>query len=106
MRYPAGDRRINSLDDLKVMTSSGAVPISNFVSRSAVPNVDTIQRIDGIPVEFIRADIAPGVLADNKVQEIRAWPIRFRKGMRGGRAPARGCSGCDPYIPIPYTIAL
>ncbi len=73
VRYPAGDRRINSLDDLKVMTSSGAVPISNFVSRSAVPNVDTIQRIDGIPVEFIRADIAPGVLADNKVQEIRAW---------------------------------
>jgi multidrug efflux pump len=35
--------------------------------------VDTIQRIDGKIVEYIRANVMPGVLADNKVDEIQAW---------------------------------
>ena len=33
----------------------------------------TIQRIDGIEVKFIRADVLPGILANDKVQEIQAW---------------------------------
>jgi len=43
------------------------------VRREAHPNVDTIQRMDGVPVEYIRADVAPGVLADSKVRELQAW---------------------------------
>ncbi|MDP6376280.1 MAG: efflux RND transporter permease subunit [Pseudomonadales bacterium] len=73
VRYPAGERGIAALDELKVSTVQGLIPISNFVSREAGPNVDTIQRIDGMPVEYIRADVAPGVLADTKVREIQAW---------------------------------
>ena len=73
VRYPMDARSISALDELKVMTQRGMVPISNFVQREAVPNIDTIQRIDGTPVEFIRADVAPGVLADDKVKEISAW---------------------------------
>ncbi|MEM1232430.1 MAG: efflux RND transporter permease subunit, partial [Pseudomonadota bacterium] len=49
------------------------VPISNFVNRVPAPNVDTIQRIDGTRVEFIRANVVDGVLADTKVKEIQAW---------------------------------
>ena len=73
VRYPEESRGISALDDLRIMTRRGSIPISNFVTREPVPNVDTIQRIDGIPVEFIRADVAPGVLADTKVGEIQAW---------------------------------
>ena len=73
VRYPESERGINALDQLKVNTSEGLVPISNFVTRDAVTNVDTIQRIDGIPVEFIRAGVEPNVLADDKVKEIEAW---------------------------------
>ena len=73
VRYPEESRGIGALDDLLIMTREGSIPISNFVTREAVPNVDTIQRIDGVPVEFIRADVAPGVLADTKVCEIQAW---------------------------------
>ena len=73
VRYPEESRGISALDDLRIMTRQGSIPISNFVTREPVPNVDTIQRIDGIPVEFIRADVAPGVLADTKVGEIKAW---------------------------------
>lgn len=73
VRFPEVDRGISALDELKVTTREGLVPISNFVKREAVPNVDAIQRINGVPVKFIRADVAPDVLADNKVKEITEW---------------------------------
>ena len=73
VRYPASARGLNALDNLKITTSSGLVPISNFVQRAAAPNMDSIERIDGRVVKFIRADVQPGVLADAKVKEIQAW---------------------------------
>lgn len=73
VRYPRSARGIGALDELRVPTPQGPAPISSFVKREAAPRVDTIQRIDGIAVEFIRAGVAPGVLADTKVKEISAW---------------------------------
>jgi multidrug efflux pump len=73
VRYPDGERGFRALDELTLATQNGRVPISNFVTRAAVPKVDTIQRIDGKIVEYIRANVMPGVLADNKVDEIQAW---------------------------------
>ena len=73
VRYPESARGLSALDDLKITTSKGPVPISNFVRREAVPNLDSIERIDGRVVMFIRANVAPGVLADDKVKEIQAW---------------------------------
>jgi multidrug efflux pump len=73
VRYPLSDRGIGALDDLRVSTPAGLVPISNFVTRVATPNVDTTERIDGVPVESLRADVMPGVLASDVVAEIQAW---------------------------------
>ena len=73
VRYPSGSRGIAALDELKITTPKGLVPISNFVVRTPAPNVDTIERIDGKVVEFIKAGVEPGVLADTKVKELEAW---------------------------------
>jgi multidrug efflux pump len=73
VRYPRGARDISALDDLRVSTTGGLVPISNFVERIAAPNVDTLQRVDGIPVEYIRANVPDGILADEQVQIIKRW---------------------------------
>ena len=73
VRYPVGARGINALDDLKIATPNGLIPVSNFVTKEATPNVDAIQRINGVPVEQIRANVAPGVLASDKVTELEAW---------------------------------
>ncbi len=73
VRFPESERGIEALDNLRVMTRQGLVPVSNFVKREPKPSVDAIQRIDGVPVKFIRADVAPGVFADSKVKEISAW---------------------------------
>ncbi|MFU8815017.1 MAG: efflux RND transporter permease subunit [Pseudomonadales bacterium] len=73
VRYPTEARGISALDELKISTPNGLVPISNFVSRQPSPQVDTLQRIDGIAVEFIRANVVDGVLADDMVRKIQAW---------------------------------
>lgn len=73
VRYPDAQRGIMALDSLKITTPTGLVPLSNFVTLEPVPNVDTIQRVDGIPIKKVLANVAPGVLADDKVKEIQAW---------------------------------
>jgi multidrug efflux pump len=73
VRYPQISRGINALDELRISTPGGLIPISNFVTLTPAPNVKTIQRVNGIPVKYIRANVAPGVLADNKVGELSEW---------------------------------
>jgi multidrug efflux pump len=73
VRYPSEARGISALDELKIATKNGLVPISNFVKKEAAANVDTIQRMNGVPIEQIRANVAPGVLADDKVGELEVW---------------------------------
>ena len=73
IRYPDYARGITALDALKVNTAGGAVPVSSFVTTEAAPKVDKIERIDGITRMQVKADVEDGVLADDKVREIRQW---------------------------------
>ncbi|NBB71242.1 MAG: AcrB/AcrD/AcrF family protein [Alphaproteobacteria bacterium] len=72
-RYPETDRGLGRLDALRLPTERGAVPLANFVQREPVPKVSEIERVDGKRVFTVAADVAPGVLADDKVRELRAW---------------------------------
>ncbi|MFQ5535756.1 MAG: efflux RND transporter permease subunit, partial [Sphingomonadales bacterium] len=73
VRFPLDERSINQLDDLRVQTASGMVPIGNFVTRTPQPKVSKIRRIDGRRVMTVQANVLDGVLADTKVQELKAW---------------------------------
>ena len=73
VRYPESDRSVGQLDDIRIQTEAGLVPMGNFVSRTAAPLTTKVNRIDGRRVMHVKSDIAPGVLADDKVKEIRAW---------------------------------
>lgn len=72
VRFPIGDRNIEQLDQLRVLTPNGQVPISNFVSRTAVRKTGTLERVNGTRVVRIESEVLPGVLPNNKVREIRA----------------------------------
>jgi multidrug efflux pump len=72
-RYPTTDRGLGRLDALRLPTERGAVPLANFVERRPVPKVSEIERVDGKRVFTVAADVGPGVLADDKVRELRAW---------------------------------
>ena len=72
-RFPVEYRTLHQLDRLIVNTAEGAVPISSFVSLEPEPRTGDLTRVDGRRVYTVSADVQPGVLADDKVQELRAW---------------------------------
>ncbi|MHA7815578.1 MAG: efflux RND transporter permease subunit [Pseudohaliea sp.] len=73
VRYPARYRGVEAMRSLRLSTSQGRVPLSNFVTMKPRQGVDTLERIDGTPVERVRADVVEGVLADTMVGELEAW---------------------------------
>jgi multidrug efflux pump len=73
VRFPDADRNLSQLDQLRVSSATGMVPVSNFLTRSAAPRVGNIERTDGERVLKIAADVEDGVLADDKVREIQRW---------------------------------
>ena len=46
VRLPEADRVLSTLDSLRVRTTSGLVPLSNFITRTPVPELAQIDRID------------------------------------------------------------
>ena len=73
VRYPERYRTIDELDRIRIPTASGSVPIGNFVERRARPRTGTLRRVDAMREITVRADVLPGVLADDKVREIEGW---------------------------------
>lgn len=73
VRFPEQYRSISELDNLRVTTREGQVPISSFVERDAKQKISTIFRQNGSRIMYVRANTAPGVLADSKVTEIQQW---------------------------------
>ena len=98
LRFPDQYRNIDQLDMLRVQTSHGQVPISNFVERSPQQRSGLLRRSDGQRVNKVQASVADGLLPDDKVNEIRAWmatqafdgdvDIRFRGADRDQKEAA------------------
>ena len=72
VRFPSGDRTLEDLQSLRVPTSAGLVPISNFVTFEPSPRTGTITRIDQRRVVSIEANVAPGVLVNDQVVALKA----------------------------------
>ncbi|MFT4716755.1 MAG: multidrug efflux pump [Paracoccaceae bacterium] len=72
VRFPAVDRTLAELESLRVPTSAGLVPISNFVSFDPVPRSGVITRVDQARVITISADVAPGMLANDQILALQA----------------------------------
>lgn len=78
VRFPESDRRILALDQVRVQTQNGSVPLSNFVSRVARPQVDRIVRRDGrriIEVQANGSTLVTGheVSQDVAINELKSW---------------------------------
>lgn len=73
VRYPKDRRLLTELDQVRVNTPAGAVPVSSFVSREAQPRVGILYRADGERVMTVYADVKAGVLVESKVQELSVW---------------------------------
>ncbi|NND49486.1 MAG: efflux RND transporter permease subunit, partial [Rhizobiales bacterium] len=86
VRLPESERNFDKLDQLRIYTAQGAVPIGNLVTREAKMQVSSITRVGGRYAFFVKANAAPGILPDEKVKQIdtwlqsQSWPdgVRFR----------------------------
>ncbi|WP_158768750.1 efflux RND transporter permease subunit [Paraglaciecola sp. L1A13] len=72
VRYPIESRFIGKLDELRMQTSTGMVPISNFVQRQAQPKTDLIRHIDSERVITVEANMAPGELLSIELPKLQA----------------------------------
>lgn len=60
LRLPEDRRTLSALDQLRIVTPQGSVPISNFVSRKPEPTVGVLNRIDGKRTITIQGNVASG----------------------------------------------
>ncbi len=74
LRYPEENRSILQLDNVRAINTAGqAIPVSSVVERVAKQKVGRVERVEGVRVLTVKADVQPGVLVDDKVKEMAAW---------------------------------
>ncbi len=72
VRYPEDSRSLSQIDELRIPTEQGLVPISTFIERVPAQKVGTIRRTDMRRTLTIDADVAAGMLVDEVVRKLRA----------------------------------
>ena len=72
VRFPREERSLAELGSLRVPTSSGLVPISNFVTFAPSDRSGVIRRIDEKRVTTIEANVAPDLLPNDQVIALTA----------------------------------
>jgi multidrug efflux pump len=73
VRLPEGERSISAVKDIKLTTSAGLVPMSNFLKSDVEPLVNVLYRLDGVPSVFVKGNVATGFFANDKIQELDTW---------------------------------
>jgi multidrug efflux pump len=90
VRYPEQYRSLSQIDQLRIPTDEGQVPISTFVERKPAQKVSTITRIDMQRTISIDADVHSDYLVSDVVAELRelmptlALDPRVSAAFRGG----------------------
>ena len=90
VRYPEMYRSLSQIDELRIPTDNGLVPISTFVERRPAQKVSTITRIDMRRTISIDADVDSNYLVSDIVAELReimptlALDPRVSAAFRGG----------------------
>ncbi|MEO1013825.1 MAG: efflux RND transporter permease subunit [Pseudomonadota bacterium] len=78
VRYPEENRNIFDLDKVRVQTPQGSVPVTNFVKRTAKPQVDRIVRRDGKRIIEVKANAntlfdGRQVSQDQAIADMKRW---------------------------------
>jgi multidrug efflux pump len=76
VRFPLEERGLGALDRLKVNTRGGSIPITNFVTRTAEQQVTRYERIAGVRIWRVRANVVKGDARYNtneRIAEFKKW---------------------------------
>jgi multidrug efflux pump len=72
-RLPENQRSFAGLDTMRVATAQGLVPVSNFIKRTAIPKVASIERRNGVYTMNVAANLSGDAASDKKIAEIKKW---------------------------------
>ncbi len=70
VRFPAQYRNLNNLDKVKINTPQGSVPLTQLVTRHAVPDAGTIRRVDEKNAFKLEAAVKTGFLPTTEIARI------------------------------------
>lgn len=74
IRFPEKYRNLSQFDTLKAILKDGqAVPITNFITKTAQQEIQKIERSDGQKVVYIKANMANKILTNDGVKIIENW---------------------------------
>jgi multidrug efflux pump len=73
IRLPESARDIRALDELRIQTPRGAIPLASVVERTARPREDSIARRNQAAVFEVKANTADGYAPNVQVEELREW---------------------------------
>ena len=90
VRLPESDRVLSTLDALKLRTAEGLVPLSNFITRTPVPKLAVISRVDQERYYDVKADVVPALSKVETEDPESGEPstLALLKEMVEGTAPA------------------
>ncbi len=72
VRYPAQQRTLDQIGQLRVPTNNGLVPVANFVSIVPAQKTGVIRRVDAKRAITVEADVADGKLPDTELKKLQA----------------------------------
>jgi len=70
VRFPASDRHLGQLDQLRISTAAGMIPIRNFVTIQPAPKSGSITRVNAHRTITLKADVAEDVLPDTQLKAL------------------------------------
>lgn len=73
LRLPESKRTLAELDNLKLQTPVGQVPLSNFMKVEPQQQVNVLYRENSQPSIYVKANVAPGLFATDKINELDKW---------------------------------
>ena len=71
VRFPYSERNLGQLDELRVPTANGMVPIGNFVTLEPSPRTGVLKRVDGRRAMTVQSDVESGLLVDDQTRALR-----------------------------------
>ncbi|MBK6895623.1 MAG: efflux RND transporter permease subunit [Alphaproteobacteria bacterium] len=71
MRFPAEERNLDQLLQIRVPTALGHIPVKNFVQFNTAQKTGTISRVDGHMAFTVQSDVAEGMLVDDQVDKLK-----------------------------------
>jgi multidrug efflux pump len=84
LRFDPAYKNFDEIGNLRIPSPYGSVAISQFATQSFSPKVGTIRRLNGSRIITVKANVAEGHLANERVLAIKSWVQKespFPKGV-------------------------